>query len=100
MSEYAMEFKALAGKVTDWSESTKVDYFKGGLQHEILGWSLGWADPNTVEEWIYLAGEAENMQFQLQQQLCAQSVGWNTAAPSNLAKVVRKTIKSWEEEKA
>ncbi|XP_025033052.1 vomeronasal type-2 receptor 26-like, partial [Python bivittatus] len=65
--EYALEFWRLAEKLTDWLESLRGEYFKRGLNPEILERALERDDPSTVKDWIWLAGTAESAWRQIQQ---------------------------------
>ncbi|XP_062833673.1 uncharacterized protein LOC107983063 isoform X2 [Anolis carolinensis] len=65
VSEYALEFKATAGKIRDWSDTTKLEYFRAGLRSEVLEWALHRGNPRDLEDWILLAGRVEVDQQQI-----------------------------------
>uniref|UniRef100_A0A803TH52 Retrotransposon gag domain-containing protein n=1 Tax=Anolis carolinensis TaxID=28377 RepID=A0A803TH52_ANOCA len=56
VSEYVLEFKATAGKIRDWSDTTKLEYFRAGLRSEVLEWASHRGNPRDLEDWILLAG--------------------------------------------
>nr|XP_016850261.1 PREDICTED: uncharacterized protein LOC107983038 [Anolis carolinensis] len=65
VSEYALEFKATPGKIRDWSDTTKLEYFRAGLRSEMLEWALHRGNPRDLEDWILLAGRVEVDQQQI-----------------------------------
>ncbi|XP_062813562.1 uncharacterized protein LOC134292463 [Anolis carolinensis] len=65
VSEYVLEFKATAGKIRDWSDTTKLEYFRAGLRSEVLEWASHRGNPRDLEDWILLAGRVEVDQQQI-----------------------------------
>lgn len=48
VSEYALEFRRLASKLSNCPESLKIEHFKAGLKPKILEWSLARGRPQML----------------------------------------------------
>lgn len=57
--EYSAVFRSLAAKLPDWPESLLVDYYRAGLNLEIMRKAIEHADPQTLVGWIQAASEVE-----------------------------------------
>lgn len=57
--EYSAAFRNIATKLPDWPEGLLVDYYKEGLNMEILGKAIAHANPQSLVRWIQAAAEVE-----------------------------------------
>lgn len=57
MKEYSAKFCALVAKLRDWPESMKMDYYRDGLNVDIMTKVLELDNPDTLVGWIQLAIE-------------------------------------------
>lgn len=60
--DYSLKFCTLVAKLQDWPETMKVDYYRNGLNPDIMIKVLERADPPTLVDWIRLAAEVESCQ--------------------------------------
>lgn len=60
--EYSLKFCTLVVRLHGWPETMMVDYYRNGLNPDIMAKVLEQADPPTLVEWIQLAAEVESCQ--------------------------------------
>ncbi|XP_048368235.1 uncharacterized protein LOC125441616 [Sphaerodactylus townsendi] len=57
--EFVENFHTVSSKIPDWNDPVKVFAFKQALHPELLRWSLQQDSPQTLMEWIMLAGMSD-----------------------------------------
>lgn len=60
VQKYSAEFRTLVAKVRDWSENMEVDYFRNGLNADLVAKALDHDGRSTLVGWIQVASEAES----------------------------------------